>query len=62
MSLKSLFGKDKKTKNISSLVSFQDKLDDVESVGYIDQFLKDRKRFKTHTNFFTASNFAANGS
>ena len=62
MSLKSLFGKDKKTKNISSLVSSQEKLDDVESIGYIDQFLKDRKRFKTHTNFFTASNFAAYGS
>ena len=62
MSLKGLFGKDKKTKNIGSLINFQDKLEDVESVGYIDQFLKNRKRFTTHTNFFTASNFAAYGS
>ena len=62
MSLKSLFGKDKKTKNIGSLTSFQDRLEDVESIGYIDQFLKDRKKFRTHTNFFTASNFAAYGS
>ena len=62
MSLKSLFGKDKKTKNIGSLTSFQDRLEDVESIGYIDQFLKDKKKFRTHTNFFTASNFAAYGS
>lgn len=62
MSLKGLFGKDKKTTNISSLVSFESALDDVESIGYIEQFIKDRKRYKTHTDYLTASNFCAYGS
>lgn len=62
MSLKGLFSKDKKTTSIASLLSFNGALDDVESIGYIDQFIKDRKRYKTHTDYFTASNFCAYGS
>ena len=62
MSLKGLFGKDKKTTNISSLLSFEGNLEDVESIGYIEQFIKDRKRYKTHTDYLTASNFCAYGS
>ena len=62
MSLKSLFGRDKKQRNIESLASFKSKLDDVESVGYIESFIEDAKKTRSHTNFFTASNFAVYGS
>ena len=62
MSLKSLFGKDKKNLKISSLVNSDKLLEDVESISYIDQFIKDRKRFRSHTDYYTGSNFAVYGS
>lgn len=62
MSLKSLFGKEQKKLNVQPLVNFFDKLEDVESIGYIDQFLKERRRFKSHTDFYTGSNFCVFGS
>ena len=62
MSLKSLFGRDEKPTKIISLANFDSKLDDVESIGYIEQFIKDANKYRTHTDFLTASNFAVYGS
>lgn len=62
MSLKSLFGRKNKARNVTPLSSFKDQTEEVESIGYIDQFIKDRRRFKSHTNFNTASNFCVYGS
>ena len=63
--LKGLFGKsdnysDKAIK-ISSLVTSKEILEDVESMSYVDQFIKDRQKFRSHTDYHTASNFAVYG-
>ena len=65
MSLKSLFGSkvSKDTKqDVVSLANFSQYLDDVESVSYIEEIIKDKRRFKSHTDYSTGSNFAVFGS
>ena len=65
MSLKRLFGdrvsKDVK-KDIVSLANFTQYLDDVESIGYVEAYIKDKNSFKAHTDYTTGSNFAVFGS
>ena len=65
MSLKRLFG-DKVSndtkKDIVSLASFTQYLDDVESIGYVEAYIKDKNSFKSHTDYSTGSNFAVFGS
>ena len=62
MSLKNLFGTEKGSKKILSLSSYSQYLDDVESIGYIEEYIKDRKRVQSHLNFATASEFCIYGS
>ena len=63
MSLKKLFGQSKNNLKVGSFVGFKKYLeDDVESVGYIEQYIQDRNRFKPHVDYLTASQFAVYGS
>lgn len=63
MDLKSLFEKSGKSTRIISLKSYEQIIqEDVESVGYIEEFIKERNRFKPHIDYLTASNFAIYGS
>ena len=64
MSLKRLFGEGsgKNQKNVVSIAKFSQYLDDVESIGYVEAYIKDKNRFKSHTDYTTGSNFAVFGS
>mgnify|MGYP003133089759 CR=1 FL=1 len=65
MSLKDLFGQTVTKggkKNVVSLAKFSQYLDDVESVGYVEEYIKDKNRFKSHTDWSSGSNFCSFGS
>ena len=65
MSLKDLFGQTVTKggkKNVVSLAKFSQYLDDVESVGYVEEYIKDKNRFKSHTDWSSCSNFCSFGS
>jgi len=62
MSLRSLFGKGKGSQKTESKSSFTQYLDDVESVGYIEQYLKDKISVKSHTDFSIPEEFVQYGS
>ena len=62
MSLKSLFGKGKGSQKVSPNRDFSSFLEDVESVGYIEEYLKDRLRVKSHTDYSIPREFVQYGS
>ena len=63
MSLKSIFDKSKQNIKVKSFVSLKKYVDnDVESVQYIEEYIKDRQKFKPPVDYLTASNFAFYGS
>ena len=62
MSLKSLFGKGKGSQKADSKRDFSSFLEDVESVGYIEEYLKDRLRVKSHTDYSIPAEFVQYGS
>ena len=62
MSLKSLFGRGKGSQKTESQRDFSQYLEDVESVGYIEEYIKDRLRVKSHTDFSIPEEFVQYGS
>jgi len=62
MSLKRLFGKKDGSFKPESLARYKEIVEDVESISYIEKHIQDRTKFRSSTDFATASNFAAYGS
>jgi len=62
MSLKSLFGRGGGSQKTESKRDFSAYLSDVESVGYIEEYIKDKVRVKSHTDFSVPEEFVQYGS
>ena len=60
MSLKDLFN-NPNLKSVTS-ASLQDVIDDTESLGYIESYLKEQNQFRTNIDFSSAENFVRFGS